>query len=331
MTTRTFIASIVVVICFLLQSAHSAASANSPRLTEKCNAGWGKPDVVLGASENSETVAFANAIKNASNDPDIAYRLWNPVSTRVIREAWGWGFLRAVGVGLLYEQLQDPIEIRDSLQRQLQDIPGGRQFTAGARDGTEETAPSCSWEIVPCTSPNAIPLVFDSCIAFHRSKIMTVTEYYNADLNHYVLATNEDENALVDRGDWGTGWVRTGESFKTWAPDPCTKERARIVHRFYRSNAKWPPSLLYTPKPEECGYLRKYDPTSTYLGPTFGAFLPENETCKPGDKPVYRLNNDRLMFNDSDYRFTINSAIYEDMQQQGWIGDGVAFCIPDLP
>jgi serine protease len=68
----------------------------------------------------------------------------------------------------------------------------------------------------------------------------------------------------------------------------------------------------------------------TYLGPSLGAFLPANGSCSEIQKSVFRLFNNRWMFNDSNHRYTTKPAIYEAMQQHGWVGEGVAFCLPNI-
>ncbi len=37
------------------------------------------------------------------------------------------------------------------------------------------------------------------------------------------------------------------------------------------------------------------------------------------------------MYNDSNHRYATDPAIYQQMIAQGWIGEGVALCLPNLP
>jgi len=45
-------------------------------------------------------------------------------------------------------------------------------------------------------------------------------------------------------------------------------------------------------------------------------------------QPVYRVYNNRFAFNDSNHRYTTDPAVYNSMQQQGWLPEGVVMCSP---
>lgn len=155
-----------------------------------------------------------------------------------------------------------------------------------------------------------------------------VTEYHNTLLNHYFLSSSTEENAFIDSGGAGPGWVRTGESFLTIPPDDCYGSAK--VFRFYGPG---PNSHFYTADPKECGGLRTQESGWKAEGIAFGARLPENGQCPnngyipPIYTPLYRLYNNRWMFNDSNHRYTIRTDIYEQMINKGWVGEGLALCV----
>lgn len=173
---------------------------------------------------------------------------------------------------------------------------------------------------------------FNSGVCFATGlppQTQSVTEYHNTLLDHYFLSSSTQENAFIDSGGAGPGWVRTGESFLTFAPDPCFG--SVNVFRFYGPG---PNSHFYTADPKECGGLRTQESGWNAEGIAFGAILPENGQCPnnggsvpPIYTPLYRLYNNRWMFNDSNHRYTIRTDIYEQMINKGWIGEGVALCV----
>ena len=150
-----------------------------------------------------------------------------------------------------------------------------------------------------------------------------VTEYHNTILNHYFLSSSTEENTFIDSGGAGPGWVRTGESFLTIPPGSCYQSDR--VFRFYGPE---PNSHFYTADPNECGGLRTQKSGWNAESVAFGARLPQNGLCADARyTPVYRLYNNRWMFNDSNHRYTIRTNIYQQMIDKGWIGEGVALCV----
>ena len=239
------------------------------------------------------------ATRNTASFPELALSLWYPASVQdYLLQSFGERMLV-----LHYDKPQDVEQIANSLKADPRfSIPEVKFIGVNG---------------ILCFSPSPHP------------SIMAITEYYNAELGHYLLSTNEHENQFVDRGEWGPGWARTGETFQTYAPNACSG-RARPVHRHFGSNSKGPPSLFYTPKGEECGYLQNHNIGWTYFDTTFGAYLPVDGGCSATQISVFRLYNNRWLLNDSNHRYTTKPAIYEAMQQQGWAGEGVAFCLPRI-
>lgn len=177
-----------------------------------------------------------------------------------------------------------------------------------------------------------------------ESKTVSAVEFYNTLLNHYFLTADPAEMAGIDRGSAGPGWVRTGLSFNAYTLDSGIGEKAAVC-RFYGdmklgADGKriGPNSHFYTANAFECEGV-KASPGWMYEALAFSVSLPIEGMCEPGrdattilapDKlrPVYRAYNNRYMFNDSNHRYTPDIAVYQTMINQGWIGEGVVFCVP---
>lgn len=175
-------------------------------------------------------------------------------------------------------------------------------------------------------------------------EMVSVVEFYNTQLNHYFLTADPAEMVGIDNGAAGPGWTRTGMGFNAYTLDSGIGEKAAVC-RFYgdaRLGADGarigPNSHFYTANAFECESV-KTSPGWLYEALAFSVSLPIEGMCEPGrdattilapDKlrPVYRAYNNRYMFNDSNHRYTPDSAVYQTMINQGWIGEGVVFCVP---
>lgn len=176
-------------------------------------------------------------------------------------------------------------------------------------------------------------------------KMVTVVEFYNTLLNHYFLTADPAEMDGIDRGAAGPGWTRTGMSFNAYTLDSGIGEKAGVC-RFYGDMELGPDgkrigpnSHFYTANAFECEGV-KTSPGWMYEALAFSVSLPIEGMCEPGEypsailapvklRPVYRAYNNRYMFfNDSNHRYTPDITVYQAMIDQGWIGEGVVFCVP---
>lgn len=177
-----------------------------------------------------------------------------------------------------------------------------------------------------------------------ESKTVPVVEFYNTLLNHYFMTADPAEMDGIDRGSAGPGWTRTGMSFNAYTLDSGIGEKAAVC-RFYGDMKLGPDgkrigpnSHFYTANAFECEGVKAISGWM-YEALAFSVSLPIAGMCEPGrdattilapDKlrPVYRAYNNRYMFNDSNHRYTTDIAVYQTMINQGWIGEGVMFCVP---
>jgi uncharacterized protein DUF5648 len=168
---------------------------------------------------------------------------------------------------------------------------------------------------------------FGACFAtLPGNPPVTLTEYHNRILDHYFLSNSASENQAIDSGAAGPGWERTGETFRTISMDSC--RGVLPVFRFYGSGFN---SHFFTADSEECGAVHNSDPDWIFEGNAFGAMMPVDGACPTRAATVYRLYNNRAQFMDSNHRYVVRPELYAQMMSRGWIGEGVAMCLPQSP
>jgi hypothetical protein len=175
--------------------------------------------------------------------------------------------------------------------------------------------------------------MFKATIGNGQPEPKTVVEYYNTTLRHYFISADAAEQAYVDTGGAGPGWVRTGDSFKVYGLSGAPAGTSQVC-RFYGSVTPGPNSHFYTALPAECDYLRQLQaatpagqPRWNYEGLVFASYLPVNGQCPPqAPVPVYRAYNNRAAQIDSNHRFTTRQGEIQALVAQGWIAEGVAMC-----
>lgn len=165
----------------------------------------------------------------------------------------------------------------------------------------------------------------------------TVTEFYNGALDHYFVTANPAEAAAIDGGAAGPGWSRTGQAWKGWVGGPIPN--AAEVCRFYGATEmnpktglrRGPNSHFYTLQPGECASV-KLDRGWTYeFAGKFWMIKPDAATgsaCPSWTQAVYRAYNNRFAANDSNHRYMVSAALYNEMVSKGWSGEGVVMCAP---
>ena len=153
-----------------------------------------------------------------------------------------------------------------------------------------------------------------------------VVEFHDSDDDQYFLTGDEREIALLDQGALGTGWSRTGTSFKAWSVD-ATDASAQPVCRFFGTPGVGPNSHFYTGYVHECELVRK-DAHWIEEGVTFSARLPVDGACANGEKTVMRLFRPGASVTASRHRYVVDAALASAMQGQGWVLEGPVFCAP---
>jgi hypothetical protein len=165
----------------------------------------------------------------------------------------------------------------------------------------------------------------------------TMVEYYAPSADRYFMTLEGNESTLLDTTSLGIGWKRTGRVFGAWSANdlPGTVK----LCRFYGNTASGA-THFYTPQGAECDALRQLDDATPATQPAWrfegyaASVVPrvDAQTCPTNLTPVYRLYNKGFERGTApNHRYTIDLTLYQSMQQQGWAGEGVAFCVPPLP
>jgi len=278
---------------FLSQAllAMAVSGTAAARNTGKCGSELNAGVFLYGMTQQVQSALFQAAM-NPLASPDLSWALWQPLSGSAHTTVLGNRY-----VVLDVDPFQDVNEIVGSMRKD--------PLITGLGISSIEVN-----SVDICGVPPPLP---------HAQ----VTEYHNVLLDHYFLSSSESENAYIDQGHAGPGWERTGESFHAAALAPCYG--LSKVFRFYDASAN---THFFTVDAQECGGLRAAGSGWTPEGVAFGATMPVNGACVGyGETAVYRLYNNRWMFNDSNHRYTIHGDIYKQIMDRGWIGEGVAMCI----
>jgi YVTN family beta-propeller protein len=158
-----------------------------------------------------------------------------------------------------------------------------------------------------------------------------VTEWYNADLDHYFHSSGGRENRLLGDGIFGNAWDRTYEFFRVWTDEGPNRVQ---VCRFFTTAFGAKSSHFYTASPSECGALQsggdwQFEAMAYYVE------LPDaTGACRTGTVPVFRLYNNGIG-GAPNHRFTASDAKRKAMLDKGWLSEGsgesgVAACVPSL-
>lgn len=153
-----------------------------------------------------------------------------------------------------------------------------------------------------------------------------VVEFYHRKLDHYFLASDPGELALLDNTS-AMGWERTGYTFKASGNG--------AVCRFYGSANPGPDSHFFTADAAECDYLKQLQartpasqPRWNFEGPAFYS-TPASGVCPTGTLPVYRAyNNGQARGIDVNHRISRSTAAIAEVVARGWKDEGIAMCAP---
>jgi hypothetical protein len=158
-------------------------------------------------------------------------------------------------------------------------------------------------------------------IVYADDGLSPVIEYYYALLDHYFITQNTDEIAALDAG-VHPGWVRTGQSFLAYRPEQGV---GLPVQRWYGLPGAGLDTHFFTMDIPDIVFL--YTHPSAWDKESNDAFdvhfpsasVPVQNSCVPGEVPVYRLWNQRP---DSNHRYTTDPAIKAQMIARGWVAEG---------
>ncbi|ABA58603.1 Glycosyl hydrolase, BNR repeat [Nitrosococcus oceani ATCC 19707] len=167
---------------------------------------------------------------------------------------------------------------------------------------------------------------------------VTVTEFFNVDLGHYFMTASPEDVAIIEAGGAGPGWERTGHTFKAWSN--LGSDVGVYLCRFYGSVSPGPNSHFFTASPQECGFLLDLQaqtpptvPRWNFEGDAFMAIPAQGkgdaQHCPEAFVPVYRAyNNGFARGEESNHRFVTDRTLLTPLLDQGWVDEGIAFCVP---
>ena len=153
-----------------------------------------------------------------------------------------------------------------------------------------------------------------------------VIEFHNATLDHYFVTADAAEAQAIDAGSAGPGWTRTGATWASGGPDRACRFAGNATVDPATGRPRGPNSHFYSLDPAECGATRG-DPAWQFESYDFSAWPASDRTCREATVPMLRLYNNGFARNDSNHRYTADRATYDAMIGQGWIGEGVVFCV----
>jgi len=159
-----------------------------------------------------------------------------------------------------------------------------------------------------------------------RDMPVDVVEFYNTILDHYFMTAAAEEAVGIDHGAAGPGWMRTGRSFKAWIDIASAPAGVAPVCRFYGTPNVGPNSHFYTIDAAECAAVQRDPGWQLEATDVFHAYAPAGGACPPMTVPVYRAYDNRFAVNDSNHRYAVDRAAYDEVLARGWIGEGVVLC-----
>lgn len=180
-------------------------------------------------------------------------------------------------------------------------------------------------------SPGPWVTIANNCHSNYPAPSLNLVEYFNAGLNHYFMTADPAERQVMETGGAGSGWARTLSLGRVWGTAPGSY--ILPLCRFYGNPAlgpegrrRGPNSHFFTLDPDECAAVNE-DAGWIFEGIVFQAAAPNRGACPQPLVPVYRSYNGRYLENDSNHRYATDLAIVQQMSVQGWVSEGVVFCV----
>jgi hypothetical protein len=156
------------------------------------------------------------------------------------------------------------------------------------------------------------------------TNVVTVVEFFNAQLGHFFITADVAEIAALDHGTL-RGWTRTGESFRVYSADAAATARIPTMCRLYGLPAAGIDSHFFSSTSYECDEVVRRWPdfwvleTRSAFGAAIDPPASPDTTCGDGAVPLYRLYNNRP---DANHRYTTSRATRDQMLARGWILEG---------
>jgi hypothetical protein len=172
------------------------------------------------------------------------------------------------------------------------------------------------------------------------AELISIVEFYNTDLKHYVLITDPDEVTAIENGAAGPGWERTGGSLMAYSSATDVAGLVPVCRFYGNTAAGGPNSHFFTADPAECAFVR-LDPGWRFEGIAFYVLLAGTTLSAEGGpmarkasvtlRPVHRAYNNGFrpgQPNNGNHRFSTSQQAITSLTNQGWTDEGVVFVVP---
>ena len=154
------------------------------------------------------------------------------------------------------------------------------------------------------------------------AEIARGVQYFHTEFEHYFMTRHQAEIVALETGVF-PGWFRTG-TFYQFETEP--KPRHVPACRFF-SSLGGKATHFFTAAADECA-LVKGNPHWTYEGVAFYTLLPDADgACPAGTGAIHRLYNDGRGASPN-HAYTPDVLKRDRLVANGWISEGVAFCLP---
>jgi hypothetical protein len=160
--------------------------------------------------------------------------------------------------------------------------------------------------------------------------VITVTEFYHPEFDHYFITAYPDEAASLAAGNLPP-WVPTGRTFEVWGSAGTNISQ---VWRFFSATFAPKSSHFYTGNSTEAQALRSGGVWTQEADSAFFMMPSPTGTCPTGTIPLYRLYNNG-QGGAPNHRYTTDPALRTQMIAAAWVPegngkDGVFACVPAI-
>ena len=165
----------------------------------------------------------------------------------------------------------------------------------------------------------------EQLVVLSYSEMRPIVEYYHAELQHYFITGDYDEQVGLDTGVF-SGWTRTGVEllgYMAMSPTPPLSP----VCRYYGLPSAGLNTHFYSVNAAECAYVAQTWPDK-WIEERSRAFdvlhlSPDSGRCASGTVPVIRFWNGQF---DVNHRYVVTSNAENDMIAKGWVREGRVWC-----
>ena len=158
----------------------------------------------------------------------------------------------------------------------------------------------------------------------------TVVEYYSTGLDAYFITGRANEQSLLVSG---VGFQRTGMTFRATTATTAPASLTQICRYYISLNTPFTSSHFYGAKGSDCELIETLKPAGfSSDGFDFATERPSNLgfCSSTAPHPVYRAYRAAANGKTPNHRYSTSFSSYAAQVNQGWTGEGIAFCVPSV-